>query len=287
LFSEKRLTANRQRATRINKPGVDFLEQFAAELLAERLAATNRKFSTAVDMFSRFHCVTAILSKSDKVSNLVSLKLPGDGPDEPAADNPGTTRLSGSFGPLPFDLESINLVTSTFGMHWCNDLPGMFAQVHKILAPDGLFLCVLPGDRTLFELRECLLEAETNLSGSASLRVDPFGEVRQLGGLLQRAGFALPVVDTELLTVRYDSVAHLISDLRGMGANSALKSSAKFGPRNLFDEAEKLYRNRYMDPDGRIRATFELVFLSGWAPHPSQQTAMKPGSATNRLTDFL
>jgi hypothetical protein len=132
-----------------------------------------------------------------------------------------------------------------------------------------------------------MLTAESMINGNASLRVDPFGEVRQVGSLLQRAGFALPVVDTEILTVRYSSLKKLITDLRAMGATSSLNSNRSFSPRNLFEKTEEIYRKRYQDNDGKIRATFEIIFLSGWSPDASQQKPLKPGSAKNKLSDFL
>ena len=137
------------------------------------------------------------------------------------------------------------------------------------------------------ELRDSMLTAESMLNGNATLRIDPFGEVRQIGSLLQRAGFALPVVDTELLTARYSSLRKLIKDLRAMGATSSLNSNVGFGPRGLFEKTEEVYRERYQDDDGKIRATFEIIFLSGWSPDASQQKPLKPGSAKNKLSDFL
>ncbi|MEM9279640.1 MAG: methyltransferase domain-containing protein [Pseudomonadota bacterium] len=286
LFNHKRLAAGLLRAKMINKPDADFLTRIAAETITERLDATNRDFETVADLFSHHECVQDILNRSPKTRRIISVKTPLH-----AGGSNGSTKqitvVEGDLDFLPFGKDTLNLVTSIFGLHWSNDLPGMFAQIHNALAPDGLFLAALPGDQTLRELRECLIEAETELSGSISLRVEPFGEVRQLGALLQRAGFALPVIDTELYTVRYASMHALIEDLRAMGATSKLLAHAGFGPKNLFDRAEKIYQQKYSDTDGRIRATFEVVFLSGWTPHASQQQPLKPGTAKSRLKDFL
>ncbi len=286
MFSDRRISANLMRAAEMNKTDADFLAKLAAGMISERLNVTNREFSVTADLFSRFDSMKEHLVESAKITSLHRLRHATEDCSH-LPNEPDSNLLFGNLETLPFEAGSINLITSVFGLHWCNDLPGMLAQIRRTLAPDGLFMCALPGDRSLKELRECLLEAETNLTGSASLRIDPFGEVRQMGGLLQRAGFALPVVDTELVTVRYSSLFGLIEDLRAMGATSALATKPPFGPRNLFQETENLYREKYMDDDGRIRATFEIVFLSGWAPHHSQQKPLRPGSATNHLKDFL
>ena len=285
LFSSSRKAANDARAMRIADKNADFLAKEAATNLADRLAVTNRQFELAVDVFSAQNSIAPLLEASDKTGQVTRLVSEID-----------VTNLSGAISTksvmadrevLPLHKNSVNLVTSVFGLHWCNDLPGMFAQIRNVLIPDGLFLACLPGERTLQELRDCLLLAETELSGNVSLRVDPFGEIRQLGGLLQRAGFSLPVVDSDVLTVRYSSMYGLIEDLRAMGATSALSKRPGFGPRNLFEVADRIYNEKYSDVDGRIRATFEIVYLTGWSPHESQQQPLKPGSADLKMSDFL
>jgi SAM-dependent methyltransferase len=172
---------------------------------------------------------------------------------------------------LPLADESIDLAVSLLSLHETNDTPGLLAQIRRALKPDGLFLAALPGQGTLAELRTALLEAETEVSGGASPRVAPFMDVRDAGALLQRAGFALPVADSETLTVRYDTMFDLMRDLRAMGATNALVArSRKPASRRLC-----------------IRATFSLVWLSGWAPHVSQQKPLKPGSARVSLAEIL
>ena len=248
-------------------------------MMADRLDATNRDFNIAIDMFSPFDSMLKLLQSSEKtktVSQYADINLNQDFPF-----------IEGSREEITIKAKSANLITSIFGLHWSNDLPGTLAQIKNSLVEDGLFLAALPGDRTLMELRDSMLTAESMINGNATLRVDPFGEVRQIGSLLQRAGFALPVVDTELITVRYSSLKKLITDLRAMGATSSLNSNTHFGPRELFSKTEKIYKERYQDSDGKIRATFEIVFLSGWSPHASQQKPLKPGSAKNKLSDFL
>lgn len=188
----------------------------------------------------------------------------------------------------PFAPASFDLAVSGLALHLANDLPGALAQVRRSLRPDGLLMACLPGGRTLFELRACLAEAESAVTGGMSPRVAPFADVRDMGGLLQRAGFALPVADSETVTVRYDSLFALMADLRLMGATNVLRDRLRRPTRSaVFLAAAKLYQERFSDPDGRIRATFELIWISGWAPHESQQKPLRPGSAKMRLAEAL
>ncbi len=281
LFSLKRQKAIERRASHIAQKDADFLIEEASNIMAERLAATNRNFDNAFDAFSPFDNMLEKLEASNKTKIIYKLT------SKEAGLKLNPKQILSTREEIALKPHSANLITSMFGLHWSNDLPGTFAQIKNALVEDGLFLAALPGERTLMELRESMLTAESQINGNATLRIDPFGEVRQIGSLLQRAGFALPVVDTEVITVRYSSLEKLISDLRAMGATSSLESNRQFGPRNLFSETEKVYRTRYQDPDGKIRATFEIIFLSGWAPHDSQQKPLKRGSAKNKLSDFL
>ncbi len=169
-------------------------------------------------------------------------------------------------------------------MQFVNDLPGVLAQIRRILAPDGLFLAALVGGQTLRELRACLAWAQEEIEGGASPRVAPFADLRDLGALMQRAGLALPVADCDSFTVRYPSVFELFRDLRGMGATNALLAGARRPLRRaVLFRAAKLYREQFSDPDGKIRASFEIIWASGWAPHESQQKPLAPGSAQARL----
>jgi hypothetical protein len=173
-------------------------------------------------------------------------------------------------------------------LQWANDLPGVLVQIRRALAPDGLFLAALVGGQSLTELRTALTAAEAELTGGASPRVAPFVDVRDLGGLLQRAGFALPVTDVEPVIVRYSSMFALMRDLRGMGATNALCERSRVPLRRaVLLRAAEIYSERFSDPDGRLRATFDIVWLSGWAPHDSQQKPLAPGSARMRLSDAL
>ncbi len=283
LFSAKRIAAHQERAIRCAKPDADFLVGIAAEMLGERLGAITREFEVAVDIFSPFGGMAKELANAKQVNR--SIRLVQDTVQDLGGGNSGN--IIAEFGTIPFEPGSLNLVTSLFALHHCVDLPGRFAEIRNTLAPDGAFLAVLPGDKTLRELRQSLIEAESELTGTASLRIDPIGEVRQYGALLQNAGFALPVVDTEQFTLRYRSLPDLVDDLRAMGATSALTRYARSTPRNLFRRTEELLLQNHADEDGKFRITAEMVFLSGWAPHASQQQPLKPGSADNLLEDFL
>ena len=189
---------------------------------------------------------------------------------------------------LPFKAASINLVVSGLALHRVNDLPGALIQIRRALAPDGLFMAALLGAGALGELREVLLEAEVEAEGGASPRVSPFGDVREYGALLQRAGFALPVADAETLTLRYASPREVMREVRALGGgNVLLARSRKPLSRQVLERAEALYRERHATEDGLVRASYEIVYFTGWAPDPSQQKPLKPGSAAQRLADAL
>jgi SAM-dependent methyltransferase len=189
---------------------------------------------------------------------------------------------------LPLAPQSIDLALSALALHFANDLPGMLAQIRRALRPDGLFLAALLGGDTLTELRQSFAAAEAELEGGLSPRVLPFADLRDLGALLQRAGFALPVADVDRVVVRYGDVFALMQDLRRMGATNALAERRRtpLRRRTLLRMAQ-IYGERFADADGRIRATFDIVWLSGWAPHESQQRPLKPGSAKASLADAV
>ena len=173
-------------------------------------------------------------------------------------------------------------------LHALNDLPGALIQIRRALKPDGLFVAALSGGDTLTELRQAFAAAEAETLGGASPRVSPFADVRELGGLLQRSGFALPVADVERAVVRYADIMKLFADLRALGESNVLAGrSTRFLSRRTLTALTREYETRFADADGRMRATFDIVYLAGWAPHASQQKALKPGSATARLADAL
>mgnify|MGYP001253119336 CR=1 FL=1 len=189
---------------------------------------------------------------------------------------------------LPFIDNAFDLVFSNLDLHWTNDLPGSLIQVRRVLKPDGLFLGAIFGGNTLSELRNSLMTAELELTGGASPRISPFTELRDAGGLLQRAGFALPVADTDKIVVTYENMFRLMSDLRGMAeGNMLVERKRQPTSKRLFIRAAELYAEQHAEEDGRIRATFEIVYLHGWAPHVSQPKALRPGSATTRLAEAL
>ena len=189
---------------------------------------------------------------------------------------------------LPFADGSLDLVASALSLQFVNDLPGALIQIRRALKPDGLLLAALIGGDSLRELRDAFAAAESEVEGGISPRVAPFADVRDLGALLQRAGFALPVVDADRLTVRYPSAFALMRDLRHMGATNVLRERRRSSlKRATLERMAQIYAERFADADGRLRATFEIVWLSGWAPHESQQKPLRPGSATHRLADAL
>ena len=189
---------------------------------------------------------------------------------------------------LPFADGALDLVVSALALQFVNDLPGTLIQIRRALKPDGLLLAALIGGDSLTELREAFAQAESEVEGGVSPRVAPFADVRELGGLLQRAGLALPVVDSDRLTVRYKSVFDLMRDLRRMGATNMLTERRRTPLRRAtLQRMADIYAQRFSDADRRVRATFEIAWLSGWAPHESQQKPLKPGSAVQRLADAL
>ena len=279
IFDRKVLRARRPRARALG-PATFLLERAAADL-AERLAAVLRRFPLALDLGTPGDEVRAALAALNSTGTIVAANADCDGLHPPlfvAADEEA----------LPFRDAAFDLVVSALSLQFVNDLPGAFVQIRRALRPDGLFLAVLMGGDTLTELRQSFAAAESEIEGGLSPRVAPFADLRDLGALLQRAGFALPVTDSEAITVRYDSVFGLMNDLRRMGATNALvdRRRTPLKRATLLRMAE-IYRQRFADADGRVRATFEFLWLSGWAPHPDQQRPLKPGSAQARLADAL
>jgi SAM-dependent methyltransferase len=196
--------------------------------------------------------------------------------------------VTGDEEALPFAPESFDLVVSALALQSVNDLPGTLVQIRRALSPDGLLMACLFGGQTLNELRTAFAAAEEERMGGVSPRVAPFADVRDLGALLQRAGFALPVTDVDTVMVRYPNMFALMADLRAMGATNPLAERLRRpASRGLLMRAARIYEEKFGDKDGRVRATFEIVWLLGWAPHESQQKPLAPGSAKMRLADAL
>lgn len=282
LFDEALIARNRARALASNAAGSDFLLELAARELADRLSLVERRFDEAVELFGGTGLTARAALATGKIGALRRIETDANFGE---AENPVTVS---SYESVPLEPQSVNLILSPLSLHLTNDTPGMLIQMRRALKPDGLLLAAIPGSGTLAELREVLLAAETEIYGGASPRVIPFADIRDIGSLLQRAGFALPVIDEESFTVRYDHIFALMRDLKAMGmANPLLGRSRRPVSRKFFLRAAELYAEQFADPDGRIRATFSIVFLSGWAPHESQQKPLKPGSAKMRLADAL
>lgn len=277
IFDPGGLRRNRDRAAKAD-PSHHFLPQWCMDQLADRLGVIRRGFSSVLQIGA-----LAVPGFIPQMDTLVTLDI---------ARGPLTlrerSRLQAAPDMLPFADEVFDLVLSPFALHTVNDLPGALTQVKRVLRPDGLFLAALAGGETLYELRACLMEAEQTVSGGVSPRVFPFADKPQLGALMQRAGFALPVVDSDIVTVTYDNVFKLMHDLRNMGeSNIVANRNKRFLSRAVFMEAARLYQDRHAQKNGRISATFEVVFLLGWAPHASQQKPLRPGQSTIRLADAL
>jgi SAM-dependent methyltransferase len=275
-----------------------FLVERAAEELSDRLATVLRRFDHAVDLGTPTDAVRRALAASGKVGTIIaadaSFSLPRlrgrDWEVEPTSAGAGDARLAVAADEeaLPFRDASLDLVVSVLALQFVNDLPGTLVQIRRALKPDGLLLAALAGGDTLGELRAAFAAAESEIEDGISPRVIPFADVRDMGALLQRAGFALPVTDVDRLTVRYASPLALMHDLRRMAATNPLCERRRRPLRRAtLRRMMEIYGARFGDPDGRIRATFEIVWLSGWAPHASQQQPLAPGSAQTRLADAL
>ncbi len=262
--------------------GAAFLVEHAAHEIVDRLDDIKRIYDIALDLGSHTGCLSSLLQASDKVTGVIACDAA-----EAMLRHIALPRFVADEDCIPIANEALDLIVSSLSLHWINDLPGALIQARRALRPDGLLLAALLGGDTLKELRDVLISAESEVTGGAAVRTAPFADVRSLGGLLQRAGLALPVVDSDQIVVRYDDMFALIRDLRRMGGTNALMGRTPPLRRDVLMRAASLYAERYSDADGRIRATFEIVYLTGWAPHDSQQQPLAPGSARMRLADAL
>jgi SAM-dependent methyltransferase len=260
----------RRRQLRAIRQGVEpFLADRVAEDMAERLDTVTRNFAEVADIGSPG---AAFRNPPKPKFNSITYH------DLPQTDDE----------PLPIEPESLDLAVSSLALQFVDDLPGVLAQIWRALKPDGLFMAAMAGGETLTELRQSFAAAESEVEGGVSPRVIPFADLRDIGALLQRAGFALPVTDTDRITVRYDNAFALMQDLRRMGATNILHERRRKPTRRatMWRMAE-IYREKFSDADGRLRATFEIVWMSGWAPHESQQKPLKPGSARMSLAEAV
>lgn len=279
--------ARQRRRSAPDFAGYGFLKHALSAELRERLAFVPRTFKRALDLGAH--------------DGSAGLDLPVDGvlhydiitdhalaaPDGRKSSAP-SLRVAGSLEVLPFADSTFDLVVSAGALQWVNDLPGTLVQLCHVLKPDSLFLAAIPGGRTLFELRQCFVDAEAELSGGIHQRFSPMLDMQQAGALLQRAGFAMPVADSDVLTVEYDHPLALLQDLRGMGETNAVLSRARKPLRRaVLQRAMQLYQDRFATAQGKVTATFEIIYLSGWSPGPDQPKPLRPGSAKTRLADAL
>lgn len=272
IFDRALLRRRLRRAA--SKGAPDFLAARAADDLLDRLLTVKREFPRTLDLGSPSPHFSQAVVASGRTRPLRASAHGGDAVVDEEIP--------------PFAPGSFDLIVSGMALQWANDLPGALAQARRMLAPDGLFLACLAGGASLVELRAALTQAEGEITGGASPRVSPFVDVRDMGALLQRAGFALPVADVDSFTLRYDSMFALMDDLRAMGAaNILVKRARKPLRRDVVARAAQIYAERFSDADERVRATFEIVWASGWSPHESQQKPAKRGSATMSLEDAM
>jgi SAM-dependent methyltransferase len=283
IFDRTLLRRRRERIAGIADPKRDFLFAESGERMLDRLDDVTRRFPLALDLGSRDGLLGRLLQSRGGIETLIQGDL-----------SLGLLRQAGGRvlqldeEALPFAPESFDLVLANLSLHWTNDLPGALAQVRQVLKPDGLFLGALFGAGTLGELRTVLMEAEIAETGGASARVSPFADLRDAAGLLQRAGFALPVADVETVTVTYAGMMPLLADLRAMGEANILDARLKRPTRRaVIARAAALYQEKFADADGRIPASFRLIFLTGWAPHESQQQPARRGSGKVNLGEAL
>ncbi len=288
IFDRDCVRRHRERAASVITEH-DFLIREVAERLLDRLEDIRRRFPLALDLGCHHGVVAELLARNPAgpggIETLVQADL-----------SPAMARLAAARAPalvadeeaLPFAAGSLDLVLSVLSLHWVNDLPGTLLQVARMLKPDGLFLAAMIGGESLKELRAALLQAESEVEGGVSPRVSPFADLRDMGGLLQRAGFALPVADLDNITVTYPSALKLMGDLRGMGESGADRNRRRsFSRRETLLRAAALYQERHADNEGRIPASFDILYLTGWKPHASQQRPLPPGSARTRLAEAL
>jgi NADH dehydrogenase [ubiquinone] 1 alpha subcomplex assembly factor 5 len=289
VFDRRAVRAHRMRVA--GTPGTadrgGRLFREVAERLGERLEAVRREFPRALDLGCHGGAMAHVLAGRAGAELLVHADL-APGFAAAAREAGGGAAVVADEEQLPFAADSFDLVASNLGLHWVNDLPGALIQIARALRPDGLLLAAMLGGRTLAELRETLMTAELEAEGGAGPRVSPFADVQDAGALLQRAGFALPVVDRDTITVAYADALALMRDLRAMGETNAVARRRRgFSRRATLLRAAALYRERFAGADGRVRATFDVIYLTGWKPDPSQPRALRPGSARHRLADAL
>jgi SAM-dependent methyltransferase len=290
VFDRQALRRHRDRAAAAHptEGEGDFLHREVASRLVERLDEVRRGFATVLELGCHRGALTALLAGRPGTQTLVAADLSPACATLAAGQAGGVPSLAADEEALPFAPASFDLIASNLSLHWVNDLPGALIQMRRALKPDGLLLAALLGGGTLAELRQALMAAELEVEGGASPRVSPFADVRDAGALLQRADFALPVVDRDRITVTYDNALALMGDLRAMAETNALaERRTGFTRRETLLRAGALYAERFAGADGRIAASFEVIYLTAWAPAAAQPRPLAPGSAAARLADAL
>lgn len=283
IFDRTAVRKHRRRAFAGDWKKYGFLVGEVADRLADRLEDITEPFSTALDLGCHGGEMGDILLARQRVNHLVQADLaPG------LAAATGRPTFAADEELLPLKDGALDLVVSNLSLHWVNDLPGSLIQIARSLRPNGLFLASMFGAGSLEELRRSMMQAEMEISNGSHPRVSPFTEIRDAGGLLQRAGMALAVTDADLITLKYDTPFALMRELRGLGLGNALAGRQKsFTRRDVLMRAAEIYAESYGDEDGKIPASFQIIYLTGWAPHESQQQPLKRGSADTSLTDIL
>jgi NADH dehydrogenase [ubiquinone] 1 alpha subcomplex assembly factor 5 len=282
IFDPRAVRRHRNRAARGGRRA-EFLFAEGAERLAERLEDINRSFPRALDL----GCRNGLLERQLRGRGGIKWLVASDPASAFLAEAPAP-KLAAEAEALPFAPRAFDLVISNLALHWTNDLPGALLQLRHILKPDGLLLASLLAGETLYQLRAAMIEAESEIENGVSPRVSPFADARDLAGLLQRAGFALPVVDSDRIEATYPDALSLMQDLRAMGeANAVAARRRNFMRRATLLRAAAIYQTRFAGADGRISASFEIATLTAWAPHETQPKPLSPGSAEARLADAL
>jgi SAM-dependent methyltransferase len=263
-----------------------FLKQTVAERIVDRLDAIRRRFSCVIDVGCHTGVLAKMLAEHPSIDRVIAFDTSPAMVMEARAR--GVNAIVASANSLPLADESVDAVFSAFSLHWMNDLPGVMMKLRRLLKPDGLMIIALAGGVTLEGWRNCLAEAETEIAGGLSPRVLPMADIRDLGGLLSRAGLALPVADSDTITISWPDAFALMHDLRGMAEQNALADrSRRTTSRQVFLHAAALAGERLATDKGQISENVEIITLTGWAPHESQQQPLKPGSAQNRLANVL
>jgi len=284
LFDRKIVRQHRDSAAHFDWQKHGFLFEEVSDRLAERLLDVNRRFPTSLDLGCHSGAFGSILKRQQKVDTLISSDLSGSLMGLGAEG----FRVLADEEFLPFAPSSFDLIGSVLSLHWTNDLPGSLVQIARCLKPDGLFLGAIFGVDSLQELKWALVQAESEIKGGVSPRISPFAEIRDAGALLQRAGFALPVTDVDTITLKYSSPFDVMKELRGMGEGNALVNRQKtLTGRAVLMRAAELYAEHFSDEDGLVSASFQVIYMTGWAPHESQQKPARRGSGQKSLGDIL